>query len=153
MGGALLRSEKQSTLSKTEAQKKTVRSPKMYEPPRPQLHSSCWFRVFHSHTRMHIHICTQRWLALPQSLVPQQTPPVLLSLEIHRCSHTQSWPVDTHSPSLLPGHFIQLMASLAWSSLVLTQSLGTPALTSVAGTAGKQNPVTCNPTFHCVVRT
>lgn len=36
-----------------------------------------------------------------QMAVTSQVPPGLLPLEIH----TQSWPLETHSPPSLPGHF------------------------------------------------
>lgn len=77
-----------TTFSKTKAQKKTVGSPKMYEPLRPQTHSSCWCRLFHSLT--HMHGCAGTHTHVAGTPLPS-------SLEIHRCSHSHSWK-PTHPP-------------------------------------------------------
>lgn len=114
MGESLLRIRKMSrtTFSKTEGQKKTVRSPKTYEPKRLQPYSSCWSRLFYSLTRMamqtrthtqHTHTCS--WLGLlcshPQrftaALTPRAGDPLIL---------------------LAPRPLHLLTTSLAWSSLV-----------------------------------
>ena len=47
--------------------------------------------------------------SLGQSLLPP--PPVFSPLEIHRCSHTQSWPLETHSPPC---------SQATWSLLAIT---------------------------------
>ena len=64
---------------------------------------------------------TQTHTQVFMTLWSHSRPPVLSPLETQRCSHTQSWPSDTHTQSLIPGHF--LLAHSALSSLVITHSL------------------------------
>lgn len=95
MGESLLRIQKMSrtTFSKTEGQKKTVRSPKTYEPKRLQPYSSCWSRLFYSLTRMAMQTHTHT----THTHMHVAGTPLLSSPEIHSCSHTQSWR-PTHPP-------------------------------------------------------
>lgn len=100
-----------------------------YMPPRPQLHSSCWYRPSHR----------QNLPGLPMS---HRWSHVLLLLETHRHSHSQSWPIQPFVPR--PLYLFTVSSGLTFSSAhPLTY---TATLTAAAGTPG---PPTCGLTCSC----